>query len=199
MTDSRQYAGLETQEIVDALQAAPLNTKKNVLTFIDTIKKLSKTELTPEQLTGMYAFIDGKIDEMGDGIKVNTLAYLKNELRNKLGKYAGTRHHEEGAFLKFYKEAFKNSVKTKEYTWAMIDISKIQDTSVLETLKVINTYALKTKLTQEEKADILPMIKRMVDTQNVRLINQVRSMEGLRKAFRIKIIEKDKRFMMITI
>ena len=38
------------------------------------------------------------------------------------------------------------------------------------------------------------MIKRIVDTQNLRLINQLRSMEGIRKAFRIRIIECNKRF-----
>ena len=43
------------------------------------------------------------------------------------------------------------------------------------------------------------MIERIVDTQNVRLINQIRSMEGIRKAFRIKVVEEERRFKIIKI
>lgn len=199
MEDNRQYEGLGAEEIFEALQMAPLNTKKNILLYIDAIKKLSKAQLDEEQLVDTYAFIDEKIDAMGELVKVNTLAYLKNELKNKLGKYAGPNRGEDNAFLKFYKETYKNHVKTKEYTWAMIDLSKLQDVSVLETLKTINTHALRTKLTEEEKQDIMPMVKRMVDTQNLRIINQVRSMEGLRKAFKFRIVEEKNRFIMVKI
>ena len=199
MEASKNYNGLNANEIYEALGAMPLHTKKNILMYIDEIKKLSKADLEEEQLREIYLFIDEKINEMGQLVKVNTLAYLKNELKNKLGKYAGSDRKEDNAFLRFYKETFKNHVKTKEYTWAMLDLSKIQDVSVLETLKTINTYALRTKLTKEEKEDILPMLRRMVDTQNLRIINQVRSMEGIRKAFKIKMVEKDHRFYMINI
>ena len=43
------------------------------------------------------------------------------------------------------------------------------------------------------------MLERIVDTQNVRYINQLRSMEGIRKAFRIKVIEEDQKFKIIKI
>ena len=199
METTINFQGLTAKEIHEALGNVSLTTKKNILEYIDQIKKLSKEALSEEQLEAIYLYIDGKIDDMGQIVKVNTLAYLKNELRNKLGKYAGSNRTEDNAFLRFYKETYKHHVKTKEYTWAMIDLSKLQDVSVLETLKTINTYALRNKLTKEEKEDIYPMIRRMVDTQNLRLINQVRSMEGIRKAFKIKIVEKDHRFVIITI
>lgn len=199
MEDNNSYMHLKAEEIFEKLGAAPLSTKKNILTYIDTIKKMSKSDLEEEQVRESYEYIDKKIDEMAQSVKVNTLVYLKNELRNKLGKYAVVQQAEEGSFLRFYKETFKNQVKTKEYTWAMLDISKIQETSILETLKTINTYALKNKLTKEEKEDIYPMIKRLVDTHSLKLINQLRSMEGIRKAFKIKIIEKDKRFSILQL
>ena len=45
----------------------------------------------------------------------------------------------------------------------------------------------------------MPMIKRIVDTQNLRLVNQVRSMEGIRKNFRIKIVEVNKRLVIQSV
>ena len=37
MEDNRQYEGLGAEEIFEALQMAPLNTKKNILTMIKKI------------------------------------------------------------------------------------------------------------------------------------------------------------------
>lgn len=199
METINNWQELTAEEIHEALGNVPLTTKKSILDYIDQIKKMSKETLSEEQLEEVYLFIDEKINDMGQIVKVNTLAYLKNELKNKLGKYAGSNRSEDNAFLRFYKETYKNHIKTKEYTWAMMDLSKLQDVSVLETLKTINTYALRNKLTKEEKDDIWPMLKRMVDTQNLRIINQVRSMEGIRKAFKIKIVKKDYRFCIIEI
>ena len=194
METTHTYVGLSAEEIFKTLGGTPLKTKKSILEYIDIIKKLAKSELTQEQVKESYLFIDVQIEALANDIKVNTMVYLKNELRSKLGKFAPENKSEDNAFLRFYKQAFEHQVKTKEYTWALMDLSRLSETSVLETLKSINTYSLKTKLTPKEKEDILPMIKRIVDTQNLRLINQLRSMEGIRKAFRIRIIECNKRF-----
>lgn len=188
------YKNLSAEELFNELQGKPLNTKKNILEYIEAVRKLAKKELEPEQVKETYNFIDAQIELLGSEIKVNTLVYLKNELRNALGKFTPENKKEDNTFLAFYKKTFANQVKTKEYTWAMVDLSRLSEASVLETLKTINTYALKAKLTPKEKEDIMPMIKRIVDTQNVKLINQIRSMEGIRKAFRIKVVEVNKRF-----
>jgi len=192
METTHTFVGLSAEEIFKTLGGKPLQTKKSILEYIDTIKKLAKSELTQEQVKESYLFIDAQIEVLAKDIKVNTMVYLKNELRSKLGKFAPENKSEDNEFLRFYKQAFENGVKTKEYTWALVDLSKLSETSILETLKFINTYSLKTKLTPKEKEDIFPMIKRIVDTQNLRLINQLRSMEGIRKAFRIRIIESNK-------
>lgn len=196
METNNSYMNLSAKGLFEELGGKPLTTKKNILEYIDTIRKLAKNELEAAQVKESYAFIDEQIEALGSEIKVNTMVYLKNELRNKLGKFTPENKSEDNAFLEFYKKTFENQVKTKEYTWAMVDLSRLSETSILETLKTINTYALKTKLSPKEKEDILPMVKRIVDTQNLRLINQVRSMEGLRKAFRMKIVEVNKRFEM---
>lgn len=194
MDNNTIYTNLSAEELFNQLGGAALNTKKNILEYIESIRKLAKNDLSAEQIKETYEFIDEHIEALGSSIKVNTMVYLKNELRNKLGKFTPENKRQDNAFLEFYKKTFEKEVKTKEYTWALVDLSRINEKSVLETLKSINTYALKNKLTPKEKEDIMPMIKRVVDTQNLRLINQIRSMEGIRKAFRIKIVEVNKRF-----
>ena len=188
------YKGYSAEEIFAALEAKPLTTKKNILEYIERIRKLAKDGMQEAEVKKVYDWIETQIDAMGSEVKVNTLVYLKNELRNHLGKYMISSYGEENAFLGFYKKTFANEVKTKEYTYALVDPSRISDISILETLKTINTYGLKNKLTQKEKEDIMPMIKRIVSTQKVRLINQLRSMEGIRKNFNIRVVEVNKRF-----
>ncbi|MBP3887653.1 MAG: hypothetical protein J6F30_08370 [Cellulosilyticum sp.] len=189
------YEGYSAEEIFNALGAKPLNTKKNILEYIDQVRKLAKDGLAEEQVKAVYEWIEAQIEAMGNEIKINTMVYLKNELRTKLGKFAAVSKGEENAFVRFYKQTFANQVKTKEYTYALMDLSRLNEASVLETLKTINTYCLRNKLSAKEKEDIMPMIKRIVDTQNLRLVNQVRSMEGIRKNFRIKIVEVNKRLV----
>lgn len=189
------YEGYSAEEIFNALEAKPLNTKKNILEYIQAIRKLAKDGLQEAEVKKVYDWIEKQIEALGQEIKVNTMVYLKNELRTNLGKFVTTTKGEENAFVRFYKQTFANQVKTKEYTYALADLSRLNETSVLETLKTINTYCLRNKLTPAEKQDIMPMIKRIVDTQNLRLINQVRSMEGIRKNFRIKIVEVNKRLV----
>lgn len=188
------YKGYSAEEIFAALEAKPLTTKKNILEYIERIRKLAKDGMQEAEVKKVYDWIETQIDAMGSEVKVNTLVYLKNELRNHLGKYMISSYGEENAFLGFYKKTFANEVKTKEYTYALVDPSRISDISILETLKTINTYGLKNKLTPKEKEDIMPMIKRIVSTQKVRLINQLRSMEGIRKNFNIRVVEVNKRF-----
>lgn len=189
------YEGYTAQDIFNALEAKPLNTKKNILEYIDQIRKLAKEDMQEAEVKKVYEWIEKQIEAMGQDIKINTMVYLKNELRTKLGKFATPTKGEENAFVHFYKQTFANQVKTKEYTYALMDLSRLNEASVLETLKTINTYCLRNKLSAKEKEDIMPMIKRIVDTQNLRLVNQVRSMEGIRKNFRIKIVEVNKRLV----
>lgn len=193
------YEGYTAEEIFNALEAKPLNTKKNILEYIDQIRKLAKEDLQEAEVKKVYEWIEKQIESMGQGIKINTMVYLKNELRIKLGKFAAPTKGEENAFVRFYKQTFAKQVKTKEYTYTLMDLSRLNEASVLETLKTINTYCLKNKLSSKEKEDIMPMIKRIVDTQNLRLVNQLRSMEGIRKNFRIKIVEVDKRLVIKSI
>ncbi len=190
---------LRPEELLTMVHGQPLTTKKSILEYMDKLKKLSKTDLDEEQLKASYTLIEEAIKGMSEQVKPNTIVYLKNELKTKLGKYSGMQVGRENAFLNFFKETYETAKKTKEYTWALADLTKIREQQILDTLKTINTYCFKNKLTQGEKKDILPMIERIVDTQNVRYINQLRSMEGIRKAFRIKVVEEEQKFKIMKI
>ena len=154
------YEGYSAEEIFNALEAKPLNTKKNILEYIQVIRKLAKDDLQEAEVKKVYEWIEKQIEALGQEIKVNTMVYLKNELRTNLGKFVTTTKGEENAFVRFYKQTFANQVKTKEYTYALADLSRLSETSVLETLKTINTYCLRNKLTNAEKQDIMPMISK---------------------------------------
>ncbi|MBE6021980.1 MAG: hypothetical protein E7231_01950 [Cellulosilyticum sp.] len=199
MANETLYAGYSAEEIFEALEAKPLTTKKNILDYIASIRKLAKDGMQEAEVKKVYEWIEKQIEALGQDIKVNTMVYLKNELRNNLGKFAAPTKGEENTFIRFYKQTFANQVKTKAYTYALVDLTRLNESSVIETLKTINTYCLRNKLSAKEKEDIMPMIKRIVDTQNLRLINQLRSMEGIRKNFRIKVVEENKRLIIKAI
>lgn len=190
------FEGLSAGAIFETLGAAPLNTKKNILEYIEVIRKLSKETLTVEQVEESYELIEKKIMEMGESVKPNTIVFLKNELRKALGKFVIAKAN-ENAFLKFFKQTYEEEKKDKAYTFVLADLTSIREQQILDTLKTINTYCFNTKLTGSEMKDIRPMIERIVDTQNVRLINQLRSMEGIRKAFRIRVVEEKGKFKIV--
>lgn len=178
--------------INDLVQNKPLTTKKSILEAIEAVHQKAKAQLlSEEEVQVLYKQISTNIEALD--IKVNTMVYLKDTLRTNLGKFISQKE-EENAFVRFYKQTYKTQIKTKDYTYNLVDLSRLKIEAVLETLKTVNTYGLKHKLSEKEKADILPMIERIVDTQKVYLINQLRSMEGIRKNFKIRIIENNKRF-----
>lgn len=197
----QQLQGCIAEEIfAEVGEGKALNTKKNLLEYMDKIRELSKSgALDEDQIRDCYLFIENSIMAMSETVKPNTIVYLKNELKVKLGKFTKISAEKDNAFITFFKQTYADAVKNKEYTWVLADQTKIKDQQILDTLKTINAYCFKSRLKDNEKAEIYPMIERIIDTQNVRLINQVRSMEGIRKAFRIKIIEENRRFSIINV
>lgn len=195
--DTINFEGLSGEEIFEKLEAKPLDTKKNILDYMDKVRALSKAGLSEEQTSECYEMIERGIQVMSEKVKPNTIVFLKNELKTKLGKFVRPSDTRENAFLTFFKETYPDTKRTREYTWVLADLTKIKEQQILDTLKHINTYCLNDKLSQGQKKDIYPMIERIVDTHNVRLINQVRSMEGLRKAFNIKIVEEKGKFRFV--
>ncbi len=193
------FEGMDAKGIWEASYHKELNSKKHILEYIDITKMLSKEKINSEQIQSVYAFIEEHIEVMKDAIKPNTILYLKKELNAKLGKFAPNKHKEqENHFLKFFMEAYPKNKRYKEYTWVLMNSSKINDDQILQTLKYINAWCFKNKLSSTEKQDIIEFVKKLVSKGNLKYINQVRSLEGLTKGVGIKIIDIKGKFEVIS-
>ena len=56
------YEGYTAEEIFNALEAKPLNTKKNILEYIDQIRKLAKEGMQEAEVKKVYEWIEKQIE-----------------------------------------------------------------------------------------------------------------------------------------
>lgn len=190
--------GLNGEEVYEALYNKELNTKKNVLEYIDILKVLKKSEeIDYDQMQSVYDFVYESINKMHESIKPNTIMYLKNELKKQIGKFVYNKEPDNvNYFIEFFKEAYPVHERRKDFTWVLMDINKISDEQILTTLKFINFYVLKGgSIREEERADILREVKRLVKRKNLHNINDVRSLKALNEALKIKIVTKKDDFL----
>ncbi len=172
-----------------------LSSKKHIVEYIDHIKQLSKEKISEKQAKEAYLFIEEQIEKMKATIKPNTILQLKKELNTKLGKFAPKKQNQQGNhFLRFFTEAYPKNKRYKEFTWVLMDLSRISDEQILHTLKYINAWCLKNKLNASEKRDIIEQTEKLVAKGNLKYINQVKSLEGLNKGLGIKIIDAGGQF-----
>ena len=73
-----------------------------------------------------------------------------------------------------------------------MDINNIKSDQIWTTLTYINRELIKNniKLSQEEKKDIITMIEKLVSKNNIKYINQVKSIEKLINELKIKVVNK---------
>lgn len=193
--------GLDAKEIWKVLYNKDLNTKKNILEYISITKVLKQDNITSEQIQGTYTLIYNSIEELGSTIKVNTIMYLKNQLKAQLGKYVKEKDPKPvNYFIEFFKEAYPLNARRKDYTWVLMDINKITEEQIWTTLTYINRWCLKNNntLNIDQKKDIIKVIKLLVNKNNIKYINRVKSLENLLSALNIKIIALDSAFKVIN-
>ena len=78
MNNEINLQGLNGEEVYKALYNKELNTKKNVLEYIDALKVLKKVEeIDYDQMQSVYDFVYESINKMHESIKPNTIMYLK--------------------------------------------------------------------------------------------------------------------------
>ncbi|MCR4943701.1 MAG: hypothetical protein K5986_04450 [Clostridium sp.] len=198
MDEQINLQGLNGKEVYEALYDKNLDTKKNVLEYIDKLRVLKKVEeIDYDQMQSVYDFVYESIDKMHESIKPNTIMYLKNELKKQIGKYVFNKEPGKvNHFIEFFKEAYPPNERRKDFTWVLMDINKISDEQILTTLKCINFYMLKgAHLKEDEKKDILREVKRLVRRKNLHNINDVRSLKALNDELGIKIVSKNNEFI----
>lgn len=190
-TENINFEGLDAKSIWAKLYEKDLNSKKNILEYIEITKVLKNNNVTSEQLQETYIFIYNSIEDMASNIKANTILHLKNQLKAQLGKYVKEKDPRPiNYFIEFFKEAYPSDNRRKDFTWVLMDINKITEEQIWNTLTYINAWCLKNnnRLNENQKEDILEQVKVLISKNNLKYINRVKSLEGLIHALNIKII-----------
>ena len=197
MEESLMIKGLDGQEIWEKTSGKELNTKKNILEYIEMTRILKKD---PDifQIESTYNFIYKKIDDMADKIKPNTIMYLKNALKSQLGKFVYDKDPKiENNFIKFFKEAYPEGHRRKDFTWVLMDLNKIALEQIWTTLTYINRECITNNriLSADDKKDIIEVTKKLVESQNIKYINNLKSLDKLNRILNIKIVENKNKFV----
>jgi hypothetical protein len=188
---------LDAKETWEALYGKELNTKNNILEYIEITKVFKQDNIPSEKIQDTYTFIYNAIEAMSSIIKVNTKMYLKNQLKAQLGKYVAEKDPKPiNHFLEFFKEAYPANNRRKDFTWVLMDINKITDEQIWTTIAYINGWCLRdnNKLDENQKKDIIKMIEQLVGRNNIKYINNIRSLEKFLSNLNIKIIAVRDRF-----
>ena len=197
MEENISLENLSAEEIWEKLYNKELNCKKNILEYIDITKILKKENVEPEKIQETYNLIYDSIDKMAADIKPNTIMYLQNELKAQLGKYVVIKEPKiENTFIKFFKEAYPAETRRKDFTWVLMDINKIADEQIWNTLIHINRSYIgnSIRLSSEEKSDIIKMVIKLVKKNDIKYINQIKSLSKLLNNLQIKVINVNDKF-----
>lgn len=189
---------LTAGELHEKLFGKELNTKKSILEYIEVIKILKQGNVSQEKIQDTYNFIYNNIENMGGTIKVNTKMHLRNQLKAQLGRYVKEKDPKPvNYFIEFFKEAYPENKRRKDFTWALMDINKITDVQIWTTLAYIHGWLLKEEeeLSEEQKKDTIKMIEILVRRKNTKYINNIRSLEKLLIKLNIKIVTVNNGFL----
>lgn len=188
---------LEAIELWKKLFGKELNTKKNILEYIAMTKILKQENVPEERIQETYNFIYNSVENLGGSIKVNTKMYLKNQLKAQLGKYVKEKDPKpKNHFIEFFKEAYPENNRRKDFTWVLMDITKITDEQIWTTLSYIHSWLLKegNHLEEEQKKDIVKMVELLVKRKNIKYVNNARSLEKMLASLNIKIVSVNNGF-----
>lgn len=192
--DKIQLENLNGEEIWEKLYNKELNTKKNILEYIEVTGVLIKEKVDIYQIESTYNFIYRKIDDMRDNVKPNTIMFLQNKLKEKLGKYVSLKDPKiQSKFIEFFKEAYPKGERRKDFTWVLIDINNISEEQIWHTLKYINREFMNEDLflDYEEIEDIIKIIEKLVLKNNIKYINDIKSLNTLNNILNIKIVQNN--------
>jgi hypothetical protein len=198
--DNNKLGELTASEIWEKLYNKELNCKKNILEYIDITRVLKKENVSEEQIKDTYNFIYEHIEGLKDSIKPNTMMYLKNSLKSQLGKYVKEKDPKPvNYFIEFFKEAYPVNARNKDFTWVLMNIDNISEEQIWTTLIYINKECINNKITlsSNEKKDIVKVIEKLIRMNNIKYINDLRTLKQLTDALNISIASVGKGFKVI--
>jgi ribosomal protein S8 len=202
LLNKNKFGELTATEIWEKLYNRELDCKKNILEYIDITRVLKKENASEEQITDTYNYIYKHIESLKDLIKPNTMMYLKNSLKSQFGKYVKDKDPKPvNYFLEFFKAAYPENNRRKDFTWVLMDINKISEEQIWTTLIYINRECLNNNLILncDQEKDIIKMIKKLVAKNNMKYINDVRALKQFTDNLGISIISVGEGFKVISI
>lgn len=197
LINSNRFENLTAHEIWKMIYGKELNSKKSILEYIDAAAVLKKENASKEQIQDTYKYIYEHIEGIKDLIKPNTMMYLKNSLKSQFGKYVKEKDPKPvNHFIEFFKKAYPEDSRRKDFTWVLMDISNISEEQIWTTLTYINKECLNNNiiLSSDQKKDIVKMIKKLVSKNDIKYINNLRSLKHLTDILNISIVNAGKIF-----
>jgi hypothetical protein len=194
LVDNNQFEGLTAAEIWEKLYNKKLNCKKHILEYIDMTRVLKKGNVSEDQIKDTYNYIYDNIEGLKETIKPNTMMFLKNSLKSQLGKYVKEKDPKPvNHFIEFFKEAYPEDKRRKDFTWVLMDIDNISEEQIWTTLTYINRECLNNDLSlnSNQIKDIVEVIKKSVSKNNIKFINKIRSLKQLTERLNIYIVNVD--------
>ena len=195
LKDTIEIESLSAEELWKKIYGKELNTKKTILEYIEITKLLKKENVSSEKIQETYNYIYNSIQGISSEVKPNTIMYLQNQLKAQLGKLVKDKNpKKENSFIKYFKEAYPDKERRKDFTWVLMDINSITEEQIWNTLVYINRECLKNNIiiSDAEKKDSIEIIEKLIAKNNIKYINQVKSLDKLLNALNIMIVsEKD--------
>jgi hypothetical protein len=191
LVNNNQFEGLSAAEVWEKLYDKKLDCKKHILEYIDITRVLKKENVNEDQIKDTYNYIYDHIEGLKDSIKPNTMVYLKNSLKSQLGKYVKEKDPKPvNYFIEFFKEAYPENKRRKDFTWVLTDINSISEEQIWTTLTYINRECQNNNLhlNSNQKKDIVEVIEKAVSKNNIKYINKLRSLKLLAEKLNINII-----------
>lgn len=201
LSNNNKLEELTAPEIWEKLYNKELNCKKNILEYIDITRVLKKENVKEEQIKDTYNYIYEHIEGLKDSIKPNTMMYLKNSLKSQLGKYVKEKDPKPvNYFIEFFKEAYPVNARKRDFTWVLMDINNISEEQIWTTLTYINRECINNNLilNSNEKKDIVKVIEKLISRNNIKYINNLRTLKQLTDALDISIVSVGKAFKVIN-
>lgn len=191
LVNNNQFEELTAAEIWKKLYDKELNCKKHILEYIEITRVLKKENVSEDQIKDVYNYIYDHIEGLKDSIKPNTMLYLKNSLKSQLGKYVKEKDPKPvNHFIEFFKKAYPENYRRKDFTWVLMDINSISEEQIWTTLTYINRECLNNNLSlnSNQKKDIVEVIEKSVSKNNIKYINNLRSLKQLTDKLNIYIV-----------
>jgi len=193
MLSIEEIKDLDEKELLEKLYGKKLDTKNNILEYIEISKILKQNGIQKEIIENTYDLINESIDKMKSKVKPNTIMFLQNKLKDQFRKVIIIKQEPkiDNTFIKFFKRAYPEGKRNRGFTYVLIDNSKISSEQIWTTLTYINRECIKQHLylLSDEKKDIIDMMQKLINKKDIKYINQMKSMDKLLRILNIKIVD----------